>query len=152
MNFTEFTQQAMPYINFLIGIGIALVIRLKNSEINALKTNVSVLESIVKHNSIDEAIKNTNLKIENLNLEHKKEIESVFKRSEENVKEKILELASPWLVKYQELLNYQFHSLLKMSDEELENFYKLLPENKEFIQYQIKNIKETGDIKDLPKN
>lgn len=148
----DFTTTWMPYINFLIGIIIALVIKFKNSEINALKTNVSVLESIVNHNSIDEAIKNTNLKIENLNLEHKKEIESVFKRSEENVKEKILELASPWLVKYQELLNYQFHFLLKMSDEDLEKVYKLLPENKQFIQYQIKSIKETGDIKDLPKN
>ena len=39
-----------------------------------------------------------------------------------------------------------------MSDEELEKVYKHLPENKEFIQYQIKAIKETGNVKDLPKN
>ena len=47
MSFTEFTEQAMPYINLAIGIVIALVIRFKNSEITALKTNVSTLESII---------------------------------------------------------------------------------------------------------
>lgn len=148
MNFTEFTQQAMPYINFLIGIGIALVIRLKNSEINALKTNVSVLESIVKHNSIDEAIKNTNLKIENLTLEHKREIENVYKRSEENVKDKILELSMPWLVKYNELLDYEFHYLLKLSDTDLEKVLTLLPQNRQFIEIQLKDIK-SGKLKSI---
>ena len=79
----------------------------------------------------------------------------MFTHFEKVIKEQILKLVdstSPWLIKYQELLNYQFHFLLQMSDEELEKVYKHLPENKEFIQYQIKAIKETGNVKDLPKN
>ena len=70
MSFTEFTEQVTPYINLLVAIVIALIIRFKNSEITALKTNVSTLESIVKHYDVDQFKKSVDLKIENLTLEH----------------------------------------------------------------------------------
>ena len=148
MSFTEFTNLAMPYINLAIGIVIALVIRFKNSEITALKTNVSTLESIIKHYDVEQFKKNVDLKIENLTLEHKKEIENVFKRSEESVKDKILELSMPWLVKYNELLDYEFHYLIKLSDEDLDKVLNLLPHNRQFIEAQLKDIK-SGKLKPL---
>jgi hypothetical protein len=148
MTFTEFTNLAMPYVNFIIGSLIGLVIFFKNSEITALKTNVSTLESIIKHYDVDQFKKNVDLKIENLTLEHKKEIENVFKRSEENVKDKILELSMPWLVKYNELLDYEFHYLTKLSDDELDKVLILLPHNRQFIETQLKDIK-SGKLKPL---
>ena len=148
MTFTEFTNLAMPYINFIIGSAIGLIIFLKNSEIRALKTNVTTLESIIKHYDVDQFKKNVDLKIENLTLEHKKEIENVFKRSEENVKDKILELSTPWLVKYNELLDYEFHYLLKLSDEDLDKVLNLLPHNRQFIETQLKDIK-SGKLKPM---
>lgn len=148
MTFVEFTQQAMPYINFIIGSAIGLIIFFKNSEITALKTNVSTLESIIKHYDVDQFKKNVDLKIENLTLEHKKEIDSVFKRSEENVKDKILELSMPWLVKYNELLDYEFHYLTKLSDDDLNKVLNLLPHNRNFIESQLKDIK-SGKLKPL---
>ncbi|AMO19051.1 hypothetical protein [Flavobacterium columnare] len=148
MSFTEFTNLAMPYINFIIGSLIGLVIFFKNSEITALKTNVSTLESIIKHYDVDQFKKNVDLKIENLTLEHKKEIENVFKRSEESVKDKILELSMPWLVKYNELLDYEFHYLIKLSDEDLDKVLNLLPHNRQFIETQLKDIK-SGKLKPL---
>ena len=148
MSFTEFTNLAMPYINFIIGSLIGLIIFFKNSEITALKTNVSTLESIIKHYDVEQFKKNVDLKIENLTLEHKKEIENVFKRSEESVKDKILELSMPWLVKYNELLDYEFHYLIKLSDEDLDKVLNLLPHNRQFIEAQLKDIK-SGKLKPL---
>ena len=148
MSFTEFTNLAMPYINFIIGSLIGLIIFFKNSGITALKTNVSTLESIIKHYDVEQFKKNVDLKIENLTLEHKKEIENVFKRSEESVKDKILELSMPWLVKYNELLDYEFHYLIKLSDEDLDKVLNLLPHNRQFIETHLKDIK-SGKLKPL---
>lgn len=148
MSFIEFTNLAMPYINFILGSLIGLVIFLKNSEITVLKTNVSTLESIIEHYDVDQFKKNVDLKIENLTLEHKKEIENAFKRSEDNIKDKILEISMPWLVKYNELLDYEFHHLLKLSDPDLEKVLKHLPQNRPFIEEQIETIKN-GSLKPL---
>lgn len=167
---SDFATAYMPYINFLVlvvgGFFLKRIINDKNSQIETLTNNSNSNKELL--NSTTELLNSTKVLIDmydikkfkehldftinNLEEYHKAEIQKVFKTSEENVKDKILELASPWLVKYQELLNYQFHYFLKMSDEDLEKVYKLLPENKEFIEYQIKAIKETGSLKDLPKN
>ena len=148
MNFIEFTQQVIPYVNFLIGVGIALVIRFKNSEIEALKTNVSTLESIVKHYNVDEFKKNVDLRLENITLQHKREIDGLFERLEKVTEEQILKLSSPWLVKYNELLDYEFHYLVKLSDTDLDKVLKLLPQNRSFIEEQLKNIKN-GTLKPM---
>lgn len=166
----DFTQEILPYINSAIlvfgGWFLKSIITHKNSQIKTLTENSNSNKELL--NSTTELLNSTKTLVEmydikkfkehldftinNLEERHKVEIEKVFKISEQNVKDKILELASPWLVKYQELLNYQFHFLLQMSDEDLEKIYKLLPENKEFIQYQIKAVKETGNLIELPKN
>lgn len=146
MTFHEFTQEVVPFVTLLTTLIIFFIIRFKNSEITALKTNVSTLESIIKHYDVEQFKKNVDLKIENLILEHKKEIDSVYKRSEENVKNKISELTIPWLVKYNELLDYEFYFLSKLPQEEIEKTLKLLPHNREFIQKQLEDIK-SGKLK-----
>ena len=166
----DFTQDVLPYINSAIlvigGWFLKSIITHKNSQIKTLTDNsnsnkellnsttdlLNSTKTLVEMYDIKKFKEHLDFTINNLEERHKVEIERVFKLSEQNVKDKIKELASPWLVKYQELLNYQFHLFLRMSAEDLENVYNLLPENKEFIQYQIQAIKETGNLKELPKN
>ena len=166
----DFTQDVLPYINSAIlvigGWFLKSIITHKNSQIKTLTDNsnsnkellnsttdlLNSTKTLVEMYDIKKFKEHLDFTINNLEERHKVEIERVFKLSEQNVKDKIKELASPWLVKYQELLNYQFHIFLRMSEEDLENVYNLLPENKEFIQYQIQAIKETGNLKELPKN
>ena len=162
----DFTQDILPYINSTIlilgGWFLKRIIEDKNSQIETLKTNIEANKELlnstkilVEMYDIQKFKEHLDFTVKNLDEKHKTELEKVFTHFEKVTKEQILKLVdstSPWLIKYQELLNYQFHFLLQMSDEELEKVYKHLPENKEFIQYQIKAIKETGNIKDLPKN
>jgi hypothetical protein len=159
----DLTQEILPYINSAIlvfgGWFLKRIINDKNSQIETLTKNsnstTELLNStkvLIEMYDIQKFKEHLDFTINTLEERHKVEIEKVFKLSEQNVKDKILELASPWLIKYQELLNYQFHFLLQMSEEDLEKVLKSLPENKEFIQYQIKAIKETGNLKELPKN
>jgi hypothetical protein len=54
--------------------------------------------------------------------------------------------------KFKEHLDFTVKTLDEKHKVELEKVYKLLPENKNFIEYQIKAIKETGNLKELPKN
>ena len=162
----DFTQDILPYINSAIlilgGWFLKRIIEDKNSQIETLKTNIEANKELlnstkilVEMYDIQKFKEHLDFTVKNLDEKHKTELEKVFTHFEKVTKEQILKLVdstSPWLIKYQELLNYQFHFLLQMSDEELEKVYKHLPENKEFIQYQIKAIKETGNVKDLPKN
>ena len=162
----DFTQDILPYINSTIlilgGWFLKRIIEDKNSQIETLKTNIEANKELlnstkilVEMYDIQKFKEHLDFTVKNLDEKHKTELEKVFTHFEKVTKEQILKLVdstSPWLIKYQELLNYQFHFLLQMSDEELEKVYKHLPENKEFIQYQIKVIKETGNVKDLPKN
>lgn len=162
----DFTQDILPYINSTIlilgGWFLKRIIEDKNSQIETLKTNIEANKELlnstkilVEMYDIQKFKEHLDFTVKNLDEKHKTELEKVFTHFEKVTKEQILKLVdstSPWLIKYQELLNYQFHFLLQMSDEELEKVYKHLPENKEFIQYQIKAIKETGNVKDLPKN
>ena len=162
----DFTQDILPYINSTIlilgGWFLKRIIEDKNSQIETLKTNIEANKELlnstkilVEMYDIQKFKEHLDFTVKNLDEKHKTELEKVFTHFEKVTKEQILKLVdstSPWLIKYQELLNYQFHFLLQMSDEELEKVYKYLPENKEFIQYQIKAIKETGNVKDLPKN
>ena len=158
----DFTTIWMPYINtILIFVGgwfLKRIIEDKNSQIETLTKNsnstTELLNStkvLVEMYDIQKFKDHLDFTISDLEKRHRLEIEKVFKNTEESVKNKILEIATPWFVKYNELLNYQFIFLLEMSDEDLEKVYKLFPENKEFIQFQLKSIKETGNIKDLPK-
>ena len=161
----DFTQDILPYINSTIlilgGWFLKRIIEDKNSQIETLKTNIEANKELlnstkilVEMYDIQKFKEHLDFTVKNLDEKHKTELEKVFTHFEKVTKEQILKLVdstSPWLIKYQELLNYQFHFLLQMSDEELEKVYKHLPENKEFIQYQIKAIKETGNVKDLPK-
>ena len=162
----DFTQDILPYINSTIlilgGWFLKRIIEDKNSQIETLKTNIEANKELlnstkilVEMYDIQKFKEHLDFTVKNLDEKHKTELEKVFTHFEKVTKEQILKLVDstyPWLIKYQELLNYQFHFLLQMSDEELEKVYKHLPENKEFIQYQIKAIKETGNVKDLPKN
>ena len=162
----DFTQDILPYINSTIlilgGWFLKRIIEDKNSQIETLKTNIEANKELlnstkilVEMYDIQKFKEHLDFTVKNLDEKHKTELEKVFTHFEKVTKEQILKLVdstSPWLIKYQELLNYQFYFLLQMSDEELEKVYKHLPENKEFIQYQIKAIKETGNVKDLPKN
>ena len=162
----NFTQDILPYINSTIlilgGWFLKRIIEDKNSQIETLKTNIEANKELlnstkilVEMYDIQKFKEHLDFTVKNLDEKHKVELEKVFTHFEKVTKEQILKLVdstSPWLLKYQELLNYQFHFLLQMSDEDLEKVYKLLPENKEFIKYQIKAIKETGNVKDLPKN
>lgn len=159
----DFTQEILPYLNTVILFGggwfLKCIINDKNSQIETLTRNSSstmdLLNStkvLIEMYDIQKFKDHLDFIVNTIEERHKVEIDKIFKLSEKNIKDKMLELTSPWLVKYQELLNYQFHLLLQMSDEDLEKVYKLLPENKEYIQYQIKAIKETGNLKELPKN
>ena len=162
----DFTQDILPYINSTIlilgGWFLKRIIEDKNSQIETLKTNIEANKELlnstkilVEMYDIQKFKEHLDFTVKNLDEKHKTELEKVFTHFEKVTKEQILKLVdstSPWLIKYQELLNYQFYFLLQMSDEELEKVYKHLPENKEFIQYQIKAIKETGNVKNLPKN
>ena len=162
----DFTQDILPYINSTIlilgGWFLKRIIEDKNSQIETLKTNIEANKELlnstkilVEMYDIQKFKEHLDFTVKNLDEKHKTELEKVFTHFEKVTKEQILKLVdstSPWLIKYQELLNYQFYFLLQMSDEELEKVYKHLPENKEFIQYQIKAIKETGNVKNLTKN
>jgi hypothetical protein len=167
---SDFATAYMPYINFIVlvvgGLFLKRIIKDKNSQIETLTKNSDSNKELL--NSTSDLLNSTKVLVEmydiqkfkehldftinNLEERHKVEIEKAFKLSEQGVKDKILELASPWLVKYQELLKYQFNLLLQMSDEDLEKVYLILPENKEFMQYQLKAVKETGNLRELPKN
>lgn len=152
----DFATAYMPYINFIVlvigGLFLKRIINDKNSQIETLSKNFESTKALLDMYDLDKFTKHLDFTVKGLEERHKVEIEKIYKSSEEGVENKILELTSPWLVKYNELLNYQFRFLLQMTDEELEKVYKLLPENKEFIQYQIKAIKETDNLKELPKN
>lgn len=157
----EFTTTWMPYVNtFMLLLGgwfLKEKISHKNSQIETLSKNsestkelLNSTKVLVEMYDIQKFKDHLDFTISDLEKRHRVEIEKVFRNTEEGVKVKILELATPWFVKYNELLNYQFHFLLEMSDEDLEKVYKLLPENKEFIKLQLKSIKETGNIKYVP--
>lgn len=135
-------------VQILVGVVLVLAIRHKNSQIETLKTNFSTLESMMKLYNVDDFKKNVELKLENQNLQHKKEIEKAFKQSEETVKSTILELSTPWIEKYNELLNFELHYLAEMEEEKLKKVFKLIPKNEPFIREQLQNIKN-GSLKPL---
>ncbi|MFV8377125.1 hypothetical protein ACNQGC_17625 [Flavobacterium sp. GSP11] len=60
----------------------------------------------------------------------------------------MIEFTTTWLVKYNELLDYEFYYIQKLSDEDLEKVLKVLPKNREFIETQLKNIK-SGKLKSI---
>ncbi|WP_405295437.1 hypothetical protein [Algibacter sp. Ld11] len=136
-------------VQVLVGVVLVFVIRHKNSQIETLKTNFSTLESMMKLYNVDDFKKNVELKLENQQLQHQREIEKAFKHSEETIKQSILRISSPWLIKYDELLNYQVHFLSRMEENELKKALKLLPTNEKFILKLLKDI-ENGNLK--PKN
>jgi len=135
-------------IQLLVGVVLVLAIRHKNSQIETLKANFSTLESMMKLYNVEDFKKNVELKLENQQLQHQKEIDKAFKKSEEAIRESILKISTPWLSKYDELLNYELHFISQMKEEELQKTLKLLPKNKEFILTMLSNIK-SGKIKPI---
>jgi hypothetical protein len=156
---SDFATAYMPYINFLLlffgGWFLKRIINDKNSQIDTLTKNSestkNLLEStkvLVEMYDLQKFKDHLDFTINNLQERHKVEIEKVFKISEQGVKIKILELTSPWLIKYNELLNYEFTYLVGLSDEDLEKVLKLLPQNRKFIETQLKDIK-SGKLKSI---
>lgn len=79
-------------------------------------------------------------------LKHQKELNDAVKKaydkSEEWAKIGIAQGAKDFGEKYNELLDFQLHFLLDMEKAKRENWLKLLPKNKEFIEKIIDQIRE----------
>lgn len=138
-------QDISFYINLgvqiIIGIVLVLIINHKNSQIETLKSNFSSIQEMIKLYNVDDFKKNVDLKLENQQLEHKRELEKVFENSKELVDKNIKDLATPWLIKYNELLNYEIHYLLQMEEEDLQKVFKLIPKNEPFIRQALNEIR-----------
>tara|TARA_R110002111_G_scaffold31073_1_gene63661 strand:- start:292 stop:552 length:261 start_codon:yes stop_codon:yes gene_type:complete len=74
-------------VQIFVGIVLVFIIRHKNSRIKTLETNFSTLESMIKLYNVDDFKKNVELKLENQQLEHKRELDKVFNNSKEMVKQ-----------------------------------------------------------------
>lgn len=157
---SDFAINWMPYINAILlvvgGFFLRRIIKDKNSQIETLTKNSNSTTELL--NSTKVLIEMYDLKkfkehldftVSSLDEKHKIELEKTFTHFEKVTKEQILKLVdstSPWLIRYNELLNYQFYFLLKMSDEDLEKVFELLPQNREFIKTQLQDIK-SGKLK-----
>jgi hypothetical protein len=159
---SDFTTTCMPYINTILlvvgGLFLRRIIKDKNSQIETLTKNSestkNLLEStkvLVEMYDLKKFKEHLDFTVSSLDEKHKIELEKTFTHLEKVTKEQITKLVdstSPWLIRYNELLNYQFYFLLRLSDEDLQKVLKLLPQNKEFIETQLKDIK-SGKLKSI---
>ncbi len=137
-------------IQFLIGVGLVLIIRHKNSLISTLKEQNSSTKSFLELYDIQKLKDYQNLSNEVLELKHKKVLDQAIKdtyvKFEQSSKEGIELAAKDFAEKYNEFLDFQLHFLLKMDDSQRNEWLKRLPKNREFIEMAIKQI-ELGNIK-----
>lgn len=128
-------------VQVLVGVVLILVIINKNSLIKTLTSQFDAAKGMLQLYDVEQFRKYVDLKEETSQLEHQKEISKLKNYREEDVR-KILEThTASWIHKYDELVNFELHYLLKLSDDKRDEYLKLLPKNREFLEKIIAEIK-----------
>ena len=137
----NFATDAMPYINFIltsiVGVILLVVIRQKNQLIKNLITQSKTAKDLLEMYDIDQLKKYTNIAVSNVREEYKKKISEI-----ENKKDAV-KFSKDLLDVYNELINFEVHNLLNISDEKQKSILNSLPKNKRILEKSVKSMKET---------
>lgn len=137
-------------VQLFLGVVLIGVIRHKNSLISTLKEQINLSKSVLDLYDIQKFKDYQSLSDDVANLKHQKElndaIKEAYNKSEELANKSIEQSAKDLGEKYNELLDFQLHFLLDLEKSKREEWLKLLPKNKEFIEQIVVQIKE-GKIK-----
>lgn len=137
-------------VQLFVGVGLILIIKHKNSLINTLKGQSDSAKAVLDLYDIQKLKDYQSLSNEVLELKHQKELDKAIKDAyvqfEQTTKDGIQKGAKDFAEKYNEFLDFQLHFLLDMEENKRNEWLKLLPKNRAFIEMAIKQI-ESGNIK-----
>lgn len=130
----------------IIGVVLVLIILHKNSLIKTLTSQFDSAKDMLQLYDVEQFRKYSDMKEETSRLEYEKEISKIKNYQKEDVRKIIEKHSANWIHKYDELVNFELHYLLRLSEEKRMDYLNLLPKNREFMETIISKIK-SGDIK-----
>ena len=132
----NFSQNVMPYINFIltfvVGVILWLIIKGKNHTINDLEKITKVSKDALELFDINKIKNYTDLVEKTVKMEY----------DLENNQKEIIDLNVEMLDIYNELMNFEIHNLMNMSDEMQQAVLNSLPKNKRILEKALKSMKE----------
>jgi hypothetical protein len=137
-------------VQVFVGVVLVLTIKHKNSLIETLKEQSNSAKAVLDLYDIQKLKDYQTLSNEVLELKHQKELDKAIKDAyvqfEQTAKDGIQKGAKDFAEKYNEFLDFQLHFLLDMDENKRDEWLKLLPKNRAFIEMAIKQI-ELGNVK-----
>jgi len=137
-------------VQIIFGGVLVAIIKHKNSLIETLKEQSNSAKVILDLYDIQKLKDYQTLTNEVLELKHQKELDKAIKEAyvqfEQTAKDGFQKGAKDFAEKYNEFLDFQLHFLLDMDKNKRNEWLKLLPKNKAFIEMAIKQV-ELGNVK-----
>jgi len=147
-------QDVQIWVNIVIQIifcGVLVaVIKHKNSLIDTLQKQAESAKSVLDLYDIQKLKDYQTLTNEVNELKHQKELDKAIKEAyvkyDEVAKDSIQKGAKNFAENYNEFLDFHLHFLLDLDNNKRNEWLKLLPKNREFIEMAIKQV-ELGNVK-----
>ena len=147
---TDFQIWLNLAVQFLVGVVLLLTIKHKNSLIETLKEQSNSAKAVLELYDFQKLKEYQTLTNEVLELKHQKQLDKAIKDTyvqfEKATNDGIQKGATDFAEKYNEFLDFQLHFLLDMDIDKKNEWLKLLPKNREFIEMAIKQI-DLGNVK-----
>lgn len=147
---TDFQFWLNLAVQFLVGVVLLLTIKHKNSLIETLKEQSNSAKAVLELYDFQKLKEYQTLTNEVLELKHQKQLDKAIKDTyvqfEKATNDGIQKGATDFAEKYNEFLDFQLHFLLDMDIDKKNEWLKLLPKNREFIEMAIKQI-DLGNVK-----
>lgn len=137
-------------IQIIFGGVLVAVIKHKNSLIDTLQKQAESAKSVLDLYDIQKLKDYQTLTNEVNELKHQKELDKAIKEAyvkyDEVAKNSIQKGAKNFAENYNEFLDFHLHFLLDLDNSKRNEWLKLLPKNREFIEMAIKQV-ELGNVK-----